>query len=82
MCSLLVSMDDVIKLSILNALEEILKVGEREAKYTGVMNKYMVEIDECYGKALIFVTFSAFNIYSNFIDFPPLVILCPFWTSH
>ena len=75
-------MDDGIILSILNALEEILKVGEREAKYTGAMNKYMVEIEECYGKALIFVTFSAFNIYSNFIGFPPLVILCIFKTGH
>ena len=71
-----------ITLPILNALEEILKVGEREAKYTGDSNEYVQEVEECGGKALKFITLSAFNIYSNFIDFPLLVILCIFKTGH
>ena len=52
LCNFLLHLNQGITLPILNALEEILKVGEREAKYTGDSNEYVQEVEECGGKAL------------------------------
>ena len=43
-------MDSKIVLVALNGLENILKVGEKEAKSIGSQNKYALEVEECFGK--------------------------------
>ena len=52
-----------ITIRVLDALDEILKVGEKEAKSVGGPNKYALEVEECSGKSLIFIALLAFNLY-------------------
>ena len=40
----------------LNGLENVLKVGESEAKSIGVPNKYALEVEECFGKHSAFTS--------------------------
>uniref|UniRef100_A0A8D8R7F0 Importin subunit alpha n=1 Tax=Cacopsylla melanoneura TaxID=428564 RepID=A0A8D8R7F0_9HEMI len=48
-CELLTLLDAKIIQVALNGLENILKLGEEEAKQTGGVNPYVVAIEECYG---------------------------------
>lgn len=48
-CELLTLLDAKIIQVALNGLENILKLGEEEAKQTGSVNPYVVLIEECYG---------------------------------
>lgn len=48
-CELLTLMDPKIIQVALNALENILKLGEEESKQTGSVNQYAVVIEECCG---------------------------------
>jgi len=49
LCDLLSVMDSKIVMVALNGLENVLKVGESEAKSIGVPNKYALEVEECFG---------------------------------
>ena len=55
LCDLLSVMDSKIVLVALNGLDNILKVGEKEAKSVGSPNKYALEVEECFGKYNIFI---------------------------
>ena len=43
-------MDTKIVMVALNGLDNILKVGEKEAKSVGTPNPYAMEVEECFGK--------------------------------
>lgn len=43
-------MDTKIIRVALNGLENVLKVGEMDAKQSGETNKYALLVEECYGK--------------------------------
>lgn len=43
-------MDTKIIRVALNGLENVLKVGETDAKLSGETNKYALLVEECYGK--------------------------------
>ena len=55
LCDLLSVMDPKIVLVALNGLDNILKVGEKESKSIGSPNKYALEVEECFGKSLMFI---------------------------
>lgn len=53
MCDLLTVMDSKIVLVSLNGLENILRLGEQEAKQNGTgINPYCALIEEAYGKTM------------------------------
>ena len=45
-------MDTKIVMVALNGLDNILKVGEKEAKSIGAPNQYAMEVEECFGKKI------------------------------
>lgn len=49
LCDFLTTQDAKIVQVALNGLENILKVGDADAKQTGDHNRYAVLIEECYG---------------------------------
>src|SRR5437016_7656 len=49
LCDFLTAMDNKIIQVALNGLENILKVGDVDARMTGQVNKFAVLIEECYG---------------------------------
>ncbi len=49
LCDFLTAMDVRIIQVALNGLENILKVGENDARATGTVNRFAVMIEECYG---------------------------------
>jgi len=49
LCELLTVMDVKIVQVALNGLENILRLGDQDAKNTGGVNKYAVLVEECYG---------------------------------
>ncbi|XP_065057257.1 importin subunit alpha-7-like [Rhopilema esculentum] len=49
LCDLLSVMDTKIVLVALNGLDNILKIGEKEAKSIGSPNRYALEVEECFG---------------------------------
>ena len=60
LCDLLSVMDSKIVMVALNGLENVLKVGESEAKSIGVPNKYALEVEECFGKHSTFAILLSF----------------------
>ena len=38
----------------LNGLDNILKVGEKEAKSIGVPNRYALDVEECFGELSLY----------------------------
>ena len=50
LCDLLTVMDGKIVQVALNGLENILRLGEQDAKMHGSNNSYAVMIEQCYGK--------------------------------
>lgn len=50
LCNLLTVMDSKIVHVALNGLENILRLGEQDAKLHGNTNPYAIMIEECYGK--------------------------------
>ena len=50
LCELLTVMDSKIVQVALNGLENILRLGEQDAKMHGGTNPYAVLIEECYGE--------------------------------
>lgn len=50
LCDLLTVMDSKIVQVALNGLENILRLGEADAKQGNSVNPYAVMIEECYGK--------------------------------
>lgn len=53
LCDLLTVMDSKIVQVALNGLENILRLGEQDAKTSNGANPYSVMIEECYGKCHI-----------------------------
>lgn len=53
LCELLTLMDAKIVQVALNGLENILRLGEQEAKATGGVNSYAVLIEGCYGNSSV-----------------------------
>jgi len=53
LCDFLTSMDVKIIQVALNGLENILKVGEDDARVSGTINKYAVLIEQCYGNCFL-----------------------------
>lgn len=53
LCDLLTVMDAKIVQVALNGLENILRLGEKDAPLHNGLNPYAVLIEECYGKVLI-----------------------------
>ena len=43
-------MDTKIVLVALNGLDNILKVGDKDAKENGIPNPYAIEVRDCFGK--------------------------------
>lgn len=60
LCDLLSVMDSKIVLVALNGLDNILKVGEKEAKSIGAPNKYALEVEECFGKGFFLTALCSF----------------------
>jgi len=54
LCDLLTVMDSKIVQVALNGLENILRLGEQDAKMHGGTNPYAVMIEECYGNDKIY----------------------------
>jgi len=54
LCDLLTVMDSKIVQVALNGLENILRLGEQDAKMHGGTNPYAVMIEECYGNDQIY----------------------------
>lgn len=50
LCDLLTVMDSKIVQVALNGLENILRLGEQDAKQNNGVNPYVVMIEECYGE--------------------------------
>ena len=50
LCDLLTVMDSKIVQVALNGLENILRLGDQDAKVSSGTNPYAVMIEECYGK--------------------------------
>ena len=70
-------MDTKIVMVALNGLDNILKVGEKEAKSIGAPNPYAMEVEECFGKKiqllsnyLTFYQFFSYNFYLVYYLFP------------
>ena len=55
LCDLLTVMDSKIVQVALNGLENILRLGEQDAKLHGGTNPYAVLVEECYGKLKCFI---------------------------
>lgn len=55
LCELLTLMDAKIVQVALNGLENILRLGEQEAKATGGVNSYAVLVEGCYGNNSLFI---------------------------
>ena len=53
LCDLLTVMDTKIIRVALNGLENVLKVGEMDAKESGETNKYALMVEESYGMRII-----------------------------
>lgn len=53
LCDLLTVMDTKIVQVALNGLENILRLGEQDAKLQNGTNPYAVLIEECYGKSIM-----------------------------
>ena len=53
LCDLLTVMDTKIIRVALNGLENVLKIGDMDAKQSGETNKYALLIEESYGKTRI-----------------------------
>lgn len=60
MCDLLAVMDTKILQVALNGIENILKLGDQDAKYHGGTNPYAVKVEECYGMYDMFKTLRLF----------------------
>ena len=60
-------MDAKIVQVALNGLENILRLGEQEAKATGGVNSYAVLIEGCYGNILHFIIFFKLYYYKNLV---------------
>ena len=50
LCDLLTVMDAKIVQVALNGLENILRLGDQDAKNTGTANPYAVMIEQCFGE--------------------------------
>lgn len=63
LCDLLTVMDMKIIRVALNGLENILKVGEMDAKQSGEPNKYALMVEESYGKLTQVTSFCYICVY-------------------
>lgn len=71
LCDLLTLMDSKIVQVALNGLENILRLGELEAKRGGGINPYCALIEEAYGMLSITLTMWFFHMYMDFHVFWP-----------
>jgi hypothetical protein len=67
LCDLLTVMDTKIIRVALNGLENILKVGDTDAKLNGETNKYALLVEESYGKSIHDRCFLYFDLIWHFV---------------
>jgi hypothetical protein len=76
LCDLLTVMDTKIIRVALNGLENILKIGDMDAKQSGETNKYALLIEESYGELNLVYPSTPFNVScSSFLSQHELSLL-------